>query len=84
MTHGSSSKRSQKDDSDSDSEDEVCNELSSLHQVNEELVALLDNHDDILKEAEKMRKELRALLDDATEKVAELESKNLDAKVEIY
>jgi hypothetical protein len=55
-----------------------------LRQVNEELVALLDNHDDILKEAEKMRKELRALLDDATEKVAELESKNLDAKVEIY
>jgi hypothetical protein len=31
----------------------------------------------------KMRKELRACLDDAREKVVKLESKNLDAKLEI-
>jgi hypothetical protein len=29
------------------------NELSSLHQENEELVALLDNRDDMLREAKK-------------------------------
>jgi hypothetical protein len=45
---------------------------------------LLDNHDDILREAKKMRKELRASLEDARTRVAELETQNLDAKLEIY
>jgi hypothetical protein len=37
MAHSSSSKRSQKDASDLDSEDEICDELYSLRQKNEEL-----------------------------------------------
>jgi hypothetical protein len=47
MAHNSSYKKSQKDNSDLDSGDEVCDELS-LHQENEELVSLLDNCDDML------------------------------------
>jgi hypothetical protein len=38
MARSSSSKRSQKDASDMDYEDEVCDELSSLRKENEELV----------------------------------------------
>jgi hypothetical protein len=59
--------------SDSDYEDEVCDELSSLHKENE-LVDLLDNCDHMLREAKKLRKELRALLEDARTRVAELET----------
>jgi hypothetical protein len=44
---------------------------------------LLDNHDDMLREAKKMRKELRASLEDGRTRVAELETQNLDAKLEI-
>jgi hypothetical protein len=44
---------------------------------------LLDNRDDMLREAKKMRKELRASLEDARSRVAELETQNLDAKHEI-
>jgi hypothetical protein len=44
---------------------------------------LLDNCDDILREAKKMRKELRASLEDARNRVAELETQNLGAKLEI-
>jgi hypothetical protein len=54
-----------------------------LCQENERLGLLLDNHDDMLKEAKKMRKELRASLEDAWTRVAELETQNLDAKLEI-
>jgi hypothetical protein len=56
MARSSSSKRSQKDASNLDSEDEVCDELSSLRKENEELVDLLDNSDHILREAKKLRK----------------------------
>jgi hypothetical protein len=64
MARSSSSKRSQKNasDSGSDSKDEVCDELSSLCKENEELVDLLNNRNDMLREAKKLRKELRALL----------------------
>jgi hypothetical protein len=55
MARSSSSKRSQKDASDLDSEDEVCDELSSLRKENE-LVDLLDNRDHMLREAKKLRK----------------------------
>jgi hypothetical protein len=48
MARSSSSKRSQKDASDWDSEDEVCDDLSSLRKENEELVDLLDNRDHML------------------------------------
>jgi chromosome segregation ATPase len=44
---------------------------------------LLDNCDDILREAKKMRKELRASLEGARNRVAELETQNLGAKLEI-
>jgi DNA repair exonuclease SbcCD ATPase subunit len=85
MARSSDSKRRQKNasDSDFDSEDEVCDELSSLRKKNEELVDLLDNHDHMLREAKKLRKELRALLDDARTRVAELETQVHDCKLEI-
>jgi DNA repair exonuclease SbcCD ATPase subunit len=83
MARSSSSKRSQKDASNLDSEDEVCDELSSLRKENEELVDLLDNRDHMLIEAKKLRKELRALLEDVRTRVAELETQVLDGKLEI-
>jgi hypothetical protein len=54
-----------------------------LSKENEELVDLLDNHDHMLREAKKLRKELRALLEEPREKVADLESRNLEDKLEI-
>jgi hypothetical protein len=83
MALSSGSKKSTKSDSDSDSDDEVRNELPFLRQDNEWLGLLLDNHDDMLTEAKKMRKELRVALEDASSRVAELETQNLDAKLEI-
>jgi hypothetical protein len=53
-----------------------------LRQENEQLGLLLDNCDDMLREAKKMRKELMASLEDARTRVAELETQNLDAKLE--
>jgi hypothetical protein len=44
---------------------------------------LLDNRDDMLRDAKMMRKELKAWLEDARARVAELEAQNLDAKLEI-
>jgi DNA repair exonuclease SbcCD ATPase subunit len=61
----------------------VCDELPFLPQENERLGLLLDNHDDMLREAKKMRKELRASLEDDRTRVAELETQNLDANLEI-
>jgi hypothetical protein len=58
MARNSSSKRSQKDALDLVSKDEVCDELSSLLKKNEELVALVDNRDHMLRKAKKLRKEL--------------------------
>jgi hypothetical protein len=55
-----------------------------LCEENERLGQLLDNRDDMLREAKKVMKELRASLDDARNRVAELETQNLDAKLEIY
>jgi hypothetical protein len=62
MARTSSSKRSQKDVWDLDSEDEVCDELSSLRKENEELVDLFDNLYHMLIVAKNLRKELRSLL----------------------
>jgi hypothetical protein len=61
----------------------VRDELPFLRQENERLGLLLDNHDDMLREDKKMRKELRASLKDARTRVAELETQNLDVKLEI-
>jgi hypothetical protein len=83
MALSSGSKKSTQSDSDSGSDDEVHDELPFLRQENERLGLLLDNHDDMLREAKKMRKELRASLEDARTRVAELETQNLDAKLEI-
>jgi small-conductance mechanosensitive channel len=83
MALSSSSNKSTQSDSDSDSDDEVRDELPFLRQENKRLSLLLDNHDDILREAKKLRKELRASLEDARTRVAELETQNLDAKLEI-
>jgi hypothetical protein len=60
MALSSGSKKSTQSDSDSDSHDEVRDELPFLRLVNESLGSFLDNRDDMLREAKKMRKELRA------------------------
>jgi hypothetical protein len=83
MALSSDSKKSTQSNSDFDSDDEVRDELPFLHQENEQLGLLLDNRDDMLREARKMRKELRASLEDARTRVVELETQNLDAKLEI-
>jgi chromosome segregation ATPase len=83
MALSSGSKKSHQSDSNFDSEDEVRDELPFLRQENERLALLLDNRDDMLREAKKMRKELRASLEDARTRVAELETQNLDAKLKI-
>jgi hypothetical protein len=63
MALSSGSKKSTQSDSDSD--DKVRDELPFLRQENERLGSLLDNREDMLREAKKMRKELRASLEDA-------------------
>jgi hypothetical protein len=83
MALSSGSKKSTQSDSDSDSDDKVRDELPFLRQENERLGLLLDNRDDMLREAKKIRKDLRASLEDARTRVAELETQNLDAKLEI-
>jgi chromosome segregation ATPase len=83
MAHSSSNKKSQKDALDSDFEDEVCGDHSSLCKENEDLLDLLDNPDHMLTEAKKHRKELRALIEDARTRVAELETQVLVGKLEI-
>jgi hypothetical protein len=45
-----------------------------LPQENERLGLLIDNRDDMLREAKKMRKEFRASLEDAWTRLAELET----------
>jgi hypothetical protein len=83
MALSSGSKKSNKSDSDSDSDDEVRDDLPFLGPKNDRLGLLLDNRDDMLREAKKMRKELRASLENARTRVVELETQNLDAKLEI-
>jgi hypothetical protein len=83
MALSSGSKKSTQSDSDSDSDDEVHDEYHFLRQENERLGLLLDNHDDMLRKAKKMRKKLRDSLEDASTRVVELETQNLDAKHEI-
>jgi hypothetical protein len=61
----------------------VRDELPFSRQENEWLGSLLDNRDDMLREAKKMRKELWASLEDARTRVAELETQVLNTKLEI-
>jgi hypothetical protein len=74
LSSGSKNSNQSDSDSDSDSDNEERDELPFLHQDNERLGLLLDNRDDMLREAKKMRKELRASLEDARTRVAELET----------
>jgi hypothetical protein len=74
MVLSSGSKKSHQSDSDSDFEDEVRDELPFLRHENERLGLLLDNRDDMLREAKMMRKELRVSLEDARTRVVELET----------
>jgi flagellar motility protein MotE (MotC chaperone) len=83
MALSSGSKKSHQSDSDSNSEAEVRDELPFLRQENERLDLLFDNCDDMLRKAKKMRKELRASLEDARTRVTKLETQNLDDKLEI-
>jgi hypothetical protein len=69
MAHSSSSKKSEKEDSDSDSEDEVNRDPDSLLVEIARLNGLIDNCDSVLRFAKKTRKDLRAQLENASEKV---------------
>jgi hypothetical protein len=65
MARSSDSKKNHQSDLNSDSEDEVCDEIPLLLEENDCLGKFFNNHDDMLREAKKMRKELRASLEDA-------------------
>jgi hypothetical protein len=60
LHHGAKlrNKKSTQNDLDSDSDDKVRDELPFLCQKNERLGLFLDNRDDMLREAKKMRKGL--------------------------
>jgi ABC-type transporter Mla subunit MlaD len=83
MAHCSASKKSNKDDSGSDSEEEANNDPSFLIAENSRLNDLLDNHDDVLRKTNKEKREYRSLLGEAKEKVVELESFLDDARAQI-
>jgi regulator of replication initiation timing len=83
MAHSSASKKSNKDDSGSDSEEEVNNDPSFLIAENARLNDLLDNHDDVLRKTNKEKREYRSLLGEAKEKLVELESLLVDARAQI-
>jgi hypothetical protein len=83
MAHSSASKKSNKDDSGSDSEEEVNNDPSFLIAENARLNDLLDNCDDVLRKTNKEKSEYRSLLGEPKEKVVELESLLDDARAQI-
>ena len=66
-----------------DSEEEVNHDPEFLLKENEELHALIENSDDVLRMAKKKRKGLRAEIEERGEMIGDLESKLLDAKIEI-
>jgi hypothetical protein len=78
MAHSSSSKKDEKEDTDSDPEDEVNRDPDALLAEISRLNGLIDNRDSLLRDAKKMRKDLRAQLENASEKVGELESNCLN------
>jgi regulator of replication initiation timing len=83
MAHSSASKKSDKDDSGSDSEEEVNNDPSFLIAENARLNDLLDNRDDVLRKTNKEKREYRSLLGEAKEKVVELVFLLDDARAQI-
>jgi hypothetical protein len=72
VAHSSASKKSNKDDSGSDSMEEVNNYPSFLIAENAMLNDLLDNCDDVLRKTNKEKREYRSLLGEAKEEVVEL------------
>jgi hypothetical protein len=83
MAHSTASKKSNKDDSGSDSEEEVNNSPSFLIEENARLNDLLDNRDDVLRKTNKEKREYMSLHGEAKEKVVELESLLVDARAQI-
>jgi hypothetical protein len=83
MAHNTASKKSNKDDSGSDSEEEVNKSPSFLIAENAWLNDLLDNRDDVLRKTNKEKREYRSLLGEAKEKVVELECLLVDARAQI-
>jgi hypothetical protein len=83
MAHSTASKKSIKDDSGSNFEEEVNNSPSFLIAENSSLNDLLDNCDDVLRKTIKEKREYRSLLGEAKEKVVELESLLVDARAQI-
>jgi hypothetical protein len=83
MAHSSASKKSNKDDSGSDFEEEVNNEPSFLIAENVKLNDFLDNRDDVLRKTNEDKREYRSLLGEAKDKVVELESLLVDARAQI-
>jgi hypothetical protein len=83
MAHISRSKKCQKDDSDSNSEDEVNHGPAFLVEENARLNELLDNHDDVLGKTNKKKREYRSLLGEAKEKVVELESLLVHSRAQV-
>jgi hypothetical protein len=83
MAHSSARKKSNKDDSGSDSEEEVNNDPSFLIAENTRLNDLLDNYHVVLRKTNKEKREYRSLLGEAKEKVVELESLLDDARAQI-
>jgi hypothetical protein len=83
MAHSTASKKSNKDDSGSDSEEEVNNSPTFLIAENARLNDLLVNCDDVLRKTNKEKREYRSLLGEGKEKVVELESLLVDARAQI-
>jgi hypothetical protein len=79
----SASKKSNKDDSGSDFEEEVSNDLSFLVEENARLNDLLDNRDYVLRKTNIEKREYRSLLGEAKENVVELESLLDNARAQI-
>jgi hypothetical protein len=83
MAHSSARKKSNKDDSGFDSEEEVNNDPSFLITENAMLNDLLDNRDDVLRKTNKEKRDYRSLLGEAKENVVELESLLDDVRTQI-
>jgi hypothetical protein len=83
MAHSSASKKSNKDDLGSDSEEEVNNDPSFLIAENAWLSDFLDNRDDVLRRTNEEKREYRYFLRESKEKVVELEYLNVDVRAQI-
>jgi hypothetical protein len=83
MAHSSASKKSNKDDSGSNTEEEVNNDPSFLIMENARVNDLLENLYEVLRKTNKEKSEYRSLLGETKEKVVELESLLDDARAQI-